>query len=131
MSTTWHFPIFVAVSFAAFIGMLRFVLRKRPAAPSWTTLIWVALVVVVAGMLFAKTGTRYGLPVWLYYGVPAALTWVLPPLVFRMQRREMLTYLVLAFVLAPAIHVIFSFFLGWKEYLPFIPVPSFAELVRR
>ncbi len=89
---------------------------------------WVGGVVVVAGMLFAKVGTSYELPVWLYYGVPAVITWTLPPLVFRMRSREVAIYLVLALLLAPMIHLAFSFFLGWKEYLPFLPVPSLAEL---
>jgi hypothetical protein len=79
-------------------------------------------------MTFAKLGASHGLPVWLYYGVPAALTWVLPTVVFRMRGREVPSYLVLALVLAPGIHLVFSLILGWKEYLPFLPLPSLAEL---
>ena len=128
MSTDWHFPIFVVVSLVAFMGVLRLVLRHRSAAPSSLTLIWVAGVVVIGGMSFAKIGATHGLPVWLYYGVPAVLTWALPPVVFRMRGREIPIYLVLALVVAPAIHLAFSFILGWKEYLPFLPVPSLIEL---
>ena len=128
MSTDWHFPIFIAVSLVAFIGILRLVLRRRSVAPRWLTVIWVAGVVVIGGMMFAKLGASHGLPVWLYYGVPAALTWVLPTVVFRMRGREVPSYLVLALVLAPAIHLVFSLIVGWKEYLPFLPIPSLAEL---
>ena len=85
-------------------------------------------VVVVGGLVFAKMGTTIGLPVWLYYGVPAVLTWVLPPFVFRMRGNEIAKYLPMAVLVAPMIHVLFSFLLGWKEYMPFIPVPSIWEL---
>ena len=29
----------------------------------------------------------------------------------------------------PLIHVVFAFFLGWNEYLPFLPIPSLAEVL--
>jgi hypothetical protein len=92
-------------------------------------MLWVAGVVVVGGMTFAKLGATSGLPVWLYYGLPAGLTWVLPPLVFRMTGREIARYVPLAVLVAPVIHVTFSLLVGWKEYMPFLPVPSLAELV--
>jgi hypothetical protein len=49
---------------------------------------------------------------------------LLPPLALRMNVREALWYLVLAFGSSPAIHVIFSVFVGRPEYLPFWHVPS-------
>ena len=52
----------------------------------------------------------------------------LPPKVFAMTWSETIRYIVLAFLSAPAIHVLFSFFLGWKEYMPFLPVPSLWKL---
>jgi hypothetical protein len=103
----WHFPIFIAVSFVAFIGVLYVVLRRRSQSPETPTIIWVSAIVVIGGMTFAKVGTRMGLPVWLYYGVPAVLTWALPPLVFRMRRDEVARYLPLAIAVAPIIHVLF------------------------
>ncbi len=128
MDAPWHFPIFVGVSFLLFFGVLRLALgRRNPPAPR-TTALWVAGVVVIGGMTFAKLGATSGFPVWLYYGLPAGLTWVLPPLVFRMTWREMARYVPLALLVAPAIHVTFSLLLGWKEYMPFLPVPSLAEL---
>ncbi len=33
-----------------------------------------------------------------------------------------------AFLSSPVIHVSFSFFLGWKDYMPFFDVPSLWEL---
>ena len=124
MSTGWHFPIFIVVSFVAFVAVLRLALHKRPDPPARTTLLWVAAVVVVGGMLFAKAGAGLGLPVAIYYGVPALLTWLLPPIAFSMRGREIAIYLPLALLMAPIIHVLFSLFLGWHEYMPFLPVPS-------
>ena len=31
--------------------------------------------------------------------------------------------------LGPLIHVLFSFLVGWDEYMPFIPVPSLTSLI--
>src|SRR5258708_3442024 len=125
MASIWHFAVFILVSLVAFVGVLLVVLNRRRSPPTLARVLGVASVVVVGGMAFAKAGTSAGLPVWLYYGTPAALTWVLPPIVFRMRGNEVAKYLVLAVFTAPAIHILFSFFLGWKEYMPFIPVPSF------
>jgi hypothetical protein len=125
----WHFPVFVLVSFVAFIGILRMALNRRSESPPTATVLWVAAVVVFGGMIFARAGTSVGLPVWLYYGLPAMLTWVLPPVVFRMRGSEIARYVPMAMVVAPTIHVLFSFLLGWNEYMPFIPVPSIHELM--
>ena len=78
--------------------------------------------VVVGGMVFARIGAQVGLPVALYYGLPAICTWVLPPVAFRMTRSEIVRYLPLALIMAPVIHLLFSSLLGWNDYLPFIPL---------
>ncbi len=80
-------------------------------------------------MVFAKFGNNAGFPWWIYYTVPALATLLLPPLAFRFAGKELGQYLVLAFLSSPAIHVTFSFLLGWHEYMPFIPVPSLHELL--
>ena len=129
MATAWHFPIFIGVSFLLFLGVLRFVVRRRQQLPAPATLLWIAGVVVVGGMTFAKIGATSSFPVWLYYGLPAALTWLLPPLVLRMTWRELAGYVPLALLIAPAIHICFSLIFGWKEYMPFLPVPSLAEIL--
>jgi hypothetical protein len=80
-------------------------------------------------MVFAKFGHNAGLPWWIYYTVPALATLVLPPATFRFSGKELAQYLVLAFLSSPAIHVAFSFLLGWHEYMPFIAVPEWRELL--
>ena len=128
-SDLWRFSVFVLVSLIAFIAILRFVTRHRPVRPQLTTVLSVAGFVVVGGMLFAKFGNNAGFPWWIYYTVPALATLALPALTFSFSGKELAQYLVLAFLSSPAIHVIFSFLLGWHEYMPFIPVPSLQELL--
>lgn len=116
-------------SLILFVGVLRVALHARSEAPSRWLVFGIAMVVVIGGMSFARLGATGGFPVWVYYGLPAALTWVLPPLGFRMSVRETARYLPLAMLVAPAIHVAFSLILGWKEYMPFLPVPSLGEIL--
>jgi len=115
----FHFVAFMVVSSLVFVAVLRLALRRRTTRPALLPIVAVAGIVNVGGMWFAKVGANAGWPGWLYYGVPAAMTVFLAPVVFRMSGREATTYIVLASLMAPAIHVSFSLFLGWKEYLPF------------
>ena len=125
----WHFPVFIIASCAAFLAILRIALAGRREGPPKATVVSVAGIVVVGGMTLAKVGAALGWPVALYYGLPAALAWVLPPRAFRMNGRELARYLPLAMISAPLIHVLFSFFLGWNEYMPFLQVPSLRVLL--
>ncbi len=129
MPGTARFAIFVVVSLIVFVGVLRLALRsrERPAKPR--TIGWVALVVIAGGMIFGRVGAQAGLPWWIYYTTPALATFVLPPLALGMSTRELLRYLALAVLMAPAIHVVFSFGLGWHEYMPFVRVPAWWELL--
>lgn len=123
-----RFFVFMAVSFVIFTAILAGCLRKRSTRPNSGTVIWVSLIVVVAGMVFARFGARTGLPWPVYYGVPALTTLLLPPIAFRMARAELLRYELLAFASSPFIHASFSFLLGWHEYMPFWHIPSMAEV---
>ncbi len=125
-----RFVIFIFVSAIVFIGLLKFTLRTRSEKPSAKKIFAVTAVVVVGGMIFAKYGSNFGLPWWVYYTVPALLTMLLPPISFRMNKSEVIPYLCLSFLISPFIHFVFSFFIGWKEYMPFIPIPSIWEFIR-
>jgi hypothetical protein len=129
MGTEWHFPVMIAVSLVEFVVLLRLVLGRAAFRRRRVAVAAVSLTVVVAGMLFGKYGLLLGLPWWIYYPVPALTTIVVPPLVFRMAWKRTAAYLVLAALSAPLIHAAFSFFLGWHEYMPFLPVPSLASLL--
>jgi hypothetical protein len=129
VDTEWHFPMMIGAALLEFALVLRLVLggevfhRRRAAVAVVTGC------VVVLGMLIGKYGAGAGLPWWIYYPVPALMTLLLPPLTFRMPTARTALYLLLALLSAPAIHVAFSVLLGWKEYMPFLPVPSLAELL--
>jgi hypothetical protein len=129
MSTEiFRFSIFVLVALVVFFFILRFVTRNRIKRPSFVSASVVTVVVVVGGMSFAKFGNNSGLPWWIYYTVPALVTLLLPPIAFKLSGRELWLYLLLAFLSSPLIHILFSFFLGWHEYMPFILVPSLQSL---
>lgn len=130
MTEAWvRFPVFVLVSYVVFGALLHFVLRRRERGPLIAHILRIGLVVIVGGMVFAKFGQNAGWPWWIYYTVPMLLTVFLPPVYFRMTRREVPEYLVLAFLSAPMIHVAFSFLVGWHDYMPFFRVPSVWELL--
>ena len=123
ISTAYRFPAFMVVSLLLFLGVLRVSTRRRNLRPAWKQVSWVAGVVVIGGMVFAKVGQNAGIPWWICYGVPAGLTLILPPLILRFTGGELVAYLTLAFLSPVAIHAMFSMFLGWHEYLPFIRIP--------
>ena len=131
MSDLSRFVIFMVVSAAAFIALLMFVTRNRNNRPEVRALASTTFVVVVLGMIFARYGHIFFRPPWwIYYGVPPLVTFLWPPAVLRMRRGEILQYVPLAVLIAPAIHIIFSLFVGWHDYMPFpFYVPSVLELV--
>lgn len=119
-----RFLVFIGVSLIVFAAVLRWSVRARPAPPGAGTVAGLAFVVVVIGMVFARFGATAGFPWPVYYGVPAAATLALPPLVLRMRAREFATYVGLAFASSPLIHAVFSLFVGWHEYMPFWRIAS-------
>lgn len=123
-----RFPIFIAASYVVFVAIVYFVLRRRKTEGFFRSCLGVGLVVIVGGMVFAKYGQNSGLPWWIYYTVPMLLSVLLPPFYFKMTRREVPEYLLLSFLSAPLIHLGFSFFVGWNDYMPFIDIPSIWEL---
>lgn len=78
------------------------------------------LIVVVLGMLFGKYGLKLGLPWWIYYTVPMLITVFLPPVYFKMNKKEAVKYYILSFLSAPFIHYFFLLLFGWKDYMPFL-----------
>jgi len=109
------------VSLLVLVGIFAIVLRAR--RPDQRRLWLVALLVGPGGMLVAKYGAAVGTSWWIYSTIPMLLTVVLPPVALGMKRREVVIYLLLALLSAPAIHAMFALTLGWREYMPFLPVP--------
>lgn len=126
-----RFTIFMASAFLLFLAVLVFVTRRRIRRPRAATLAALGTIVVIVGMLFARYShmTFTAMPWQVYYGLPALITFLLPPLWLRMSRTELLQYLPMAMLMAPAIHVFFSLFVGWHDYMPFpVYIPSLVEL---
>ena len=90
-------------------------------------LIFIVSVEIIC-MLIGKFGANANLNWRVYYTVPMLLTMFGPPVYFKLNKIQIRKYLALTFISAPLIHVLFSFFFGWKNYMPFIKVPSFWEI---
>ena len=123
MNTEWHFPVMIIASLLIFYLVVSIVLTKDTFRAKQKQISILAIVVVVFGMLFGKYGATYGLPWWVYYPVPMLVTVLLPPLILKLSFQKTFYYLLLSFLSAPFIHFIFSFFIGWGEYMPFWEIP--------
>ena len=122
------FLINLFVALIVFIGLLVFILRGRSKRPVFKISL-LALIVVVGGMTFARITYGIGVPWWIFYGLPALITFVLPPILLRMSRRELLFYVPLSVLMSPFIHIFFSFFFAWHDYMPLFYVPWWHELL--
>ncbi len=128
-----RFIVFMAAGLVLFLAVLVWVIRNRTAKPPRRSLVMLAIIVVPVGMTFAWYSHAFfrDLSWAIYYGVPALTTFVLPPLWLRMSRQEIAWYVPMAVFMAPVIHVVFSLFVGWHDYMPFpVYIPSLAELAR-
>jgi hypothetical protein len=116
-----RFFIFMAAAFLLFVAVLLFVTRKRTTTPSPVSLLAIATIVVIAGMIFARYSHLWipALSWQIYYGLPALLTLCVAPLTLQMSRAELAQYVPMAFLMAPVIHILFSLFVGWHDYMPF------------
>jgi hypothetical protein len=129
-ATGWErFAVFSVVAFAVFTSVLRLALRERNAAV-WPKILVTGVFIVFGGMIFARWSYGQGLAWWIFYGLPALATFLAPPVLFRMSGREIAKYVTMAVIMAPAIHVFFSFFAGWHDYMPLFYVPSVWDLIR-
>ena len=127
MNSLVKFLLYMLVALIVFIGMLIFTLRSRPHKPVLRIII-LALIVVVGGMTFARIMYGKEVPWWIFYGIPAFITFVLPPLALRMNKRELSFYVPLSILMAPFIHIFFSFSFGWHDYMPLFYVPWWKEI---
>ena len=89
MSDIERFAILIALSSVVFLAVLALATRRRENKPAVAMLVLLTVVVVICGMLFARYGhIIFRLPWWIYYGLPALMTFFLPPLALRMNRAE-------------------------------------------
>jgi hypothetical protein len=129
MNTDWHFPVMILFSLLIFFAVIRLVLSKEEFRLKRNKILLLSFIVVVIGMLMGRYGAKFSLPWWVYYPVPMLMTVLLPPVVLKMNSSKTIRYLILSFLSAPFIHFFFSFFIGWKEYMPFWEIPSLESLM--
>jgi hypothetical protein len=116
------------VALIVFVFVLLFTMRKRPEKPVFK-IILLSIIAVIGGMIFAKITYGKNLPWWVFYGIPAFVTFVLPPLVLRMKKSELMFWVPASVLMAPVIHVFLSFFFGWHDYMPLFYVPWWHDLI--
>jgi len=117
----------ILTSFVLFYLVIRLVLGKKEFREKIKSIFILSLLVVVIGMLFGKYGAQMGLKWWIYYPIPMLMNILLPPIILKMNLKKIVFYLVLSFLSAPVIHFLFSFFLGWTEYMPFLEIPYIMD----
>lgn len=122
-----QFLVYMVVAMIVYYFLLNFIVRKRSHRP-YIKILLLTLLVTAGGMIFARITYGINLPWWIFYGIPALLTFLLPPIVLRMSWREILRYIPLAILMSPAIHIFFSFFIGWHEFMPLFYVPYWRQL---
>jgi hypothetical protein len=128
-STIWHFPVMVAVSCLIFFLVIRMVIGRQAFVIQFWKIFFLSMLVIIVGMLFGKYGQNLGLPWWIYYPVPMLMNVLLPPLILKLNKNKMIRYLILSFLSAPLIHIFFSFFFNWTEYMPFWKIPFIGTLI--
>lgn len=128
MKAFYPFLVYMTVAIVVCFGMLIFIVRKRSPCPTLKIGV-LTLIITSGGMLFARITYGLALPWWIFHGIPVMLTYVLPPLILRMSRRELFTYLPVAALMGPFIHIFFSFLFGWHEYMPLFYVPWWREII--
>jgi hypothetical protein len=128
MNEIEKFLVYMLFALIVFVLVLLFTLRKRPKQPVLRIAL-LSFIAVVGGMTFARITYGKGVPWWIFYGIPAFITFVLPPIVLRLTKRELTFYIPIILLMAPTIHVFFSFFFGWHDYMPLFYVPWWHDLI--
>ena len=124
-----EFITLTIVSIVTIILIVRFVLKTREHNPLLKFKnIFLLVFLEITCMIIGKYGANINLYWWIYYSIPLLLTVFVPTIYFKMNRSEVTKYLSLTFLSAPIIHILFSFFFGWKNYMPFIKIPSIWEI---
>ncbi len=120
MTDPTHIPVYMLVSSLMLAAVIWICARgKDRAPPRPLTILATAALISVLGIVFAKYGSNFGLPWWIYYTVPMLCTVFIPPFAFRLGPARSAAYVLLAFLTAPAIHLGFAELLGWTDYMPF------------
>lgn len=128
MDQSFRFMIMTAVTYLAFLCVIRLVVGSQYKAKSFLINI-IGMLTVYGSFLITHYGNFLKLPGFLYYVLPLLLTVFLPPLSLKLKSDQTLKYLAFSILAVPLIHLFFSFFFGWGEFLPFLKVPSLWNII--
>lgn len=120
--------VYMLASMVVYFVVLTFAIRKRSQRP-YVKLLLITLIVTVGGMLFARYTYSKELPWWVFYGIPVLMTYLFPMSILHLSKKELLHYVPLAILMAPAIHIFFSFLFDWHEYMPLFYVSWWHDLI--
>jgi hypothetical protein len=127
-NTFWHFPMMIFASLILFYLVVWAVIGTQAFKTKIRRIFLLSMLCVVFGMLLGKFGANWGLKWWIYYPLPMLINVFLPPAILQMNTKKTIVYLLLSFLSAPFIHVFFSFFFNWTEYMPFWKIPYIKTL---
>ena len=121
--STLHIIVYMIASTLVLTAIIWGVTRLRAwgHAPLGHALMVAGLVSVIS-ILIGKYGSDWGLPWYIYYAAPLAITLLVPPLVYHLDFLRGLIYAVIAFLASPAIHFVFAKLVGWTDYMPFLHI---------
>mgnify|MGYP000879884613 CR=1 FL=1 len=128
MDQSFRFLVIAAVTYLAFLSVIRLVLGSQYKAKSFLINI-IGILTVFGGLLIGKYGNFLKLPVYIYVALPVLLTVLIPPLALKMKSDQTLKYLAFSILAVPVVHIFFSFLVGWDDFLPFIKIPSLWNIL--
>jgi len=119
--STLHIAVYIVASTLVLMAIIWGVTRLRAwgHAPFGHALM-VAALVSITSILIGKYGANWGLPWYIYYAAPLAITLLVPPMVYHLDFLRGLVYAAIAFFSSPAIHFVFVKLVGWTDYAPFL-----------
>ena len=129
--SNFKFITMIFASLIIFNLVIWIILRTKNYITNFKQIVLLSVICVVIGMIIGKYGADFGLKWWIYYPIPVMINLLLPPLILKLNNRQILSYLSLSIIAAPLIHVIFSFFFNWTEYMPFVKIPYFEALISK
>ena len=85
MTDPIHIPVYMLVSTLVLAAVIWICARgKNGTPPRELRILAIAALISVLGIAFAKYGSNFGAPWWIYYTVPMLSTVFIPPFVFRL-----------------------------------------------
>ena len=121
-------PIYIAASAMALVLVIMCAgsLGRGPG-PSWLGAAVAAIAISLLGIVFAKYGSGFNFPWFVYYGAPVAAAIIIPPIAFQFDFWRTVAHAVLVCAAAPLLHAVFFYALGWEDYMPFLHLPHLTH----